>query len=323
MSPRLRTYASRAGGILAALALAACAVYATALERLTRRHDPAADSVAVRTDPDALERGEHLVEVVAACTGCHGPDLSGKQMADDPWLGRLWSSNLTPGRGGIGDWSDADLVRAIRHGVKRDGRPVLMMPSQYFYHLSIIILNCALAMQNVGMLQADIVGISVVMGSLPPVDRETPRFRLGIASAFIIASGQVPDLVPADLLAGSPERLAPPEPGPTPGYGAYLVETSGCKVCHHEDLSGGRHPLALPEEPTPSDLSASGRMAGWSEDEFLEALRSGRTPEGDRIDEAWMPWPAIGRMSDVELRAIYRYLRTVPARGDAEIRDRA
>jgi mono/diheme cytochrome c family protein len=293
--------------IAAVAALATGAVYASALERLTRQYEVVPDVVAVRSDAEALERGRHLVEVVAACTGCHGPDLSGEQMADDPWLGRLWSSNLTPGRGGIGDWSDTDLVRAVRHGVKRNGRPVLMMPAQYFYHFS----------------DGDLGAVIAYLRSLPAVDRETPEFRLGIASAFIIASGQVPDLVPADLLAEAPARLAQPTPAATPEYGAYLVETSGCKVCHHEHLSGGRHPLALPEEPPPSDLTPGGRLAHWSEGQFIDALRTGMTPEGDRLDEEWMPWPAIGRMSDVELRAIYRYLRSLDTRTARSVQGRA
>lgn len=295
---------------LLALVLAGVAgggVYASALYRLTRQHDVTPDPVPVRGDDATLERGRHLVEVVTACTSCHGADLSGEQMADDVWLGRLWSANLTPGRGGIGDWSDADLVRAVRHGVKRDGTPVLMMPAQYFYHLS----------------DEDLGAVIAYLRSLPPVDRETPDFRLGLASAVIIASGQVPDLVPADLLAHAPERLAPPPPAPTPAYGAYLVETSGCKVCHHEDLAGGLHPLALPEEPPPPDLTSRGRLAHWSESEFLSTLRTGVTPEGDRLDEVWMPWPAIGRMSDVELRAIYRYLRSIRTGEGGSVQDRA
>lgn len=299
MPRSLRRAGSALALVIGALALVTGGVYFSALHRLMRRHEVTPDVVSVRRDADAVERGRHLVEVVAACTGCHGADLSGKQMADDLWLGRLWAPNLTPGRGGIGDWSDADLVRAVRHGVKRDGRPVLMMPAQYFYHLS----------------DEDLGAVIAYLRSRPPVDRETPGFRLGLASAFIIASGRVPELVPADLLADAPRRLEPPVPGPTPDYGAYLVETSGCKVCHHENLAGGRHPLALPEEPPPSDLTPRGRLAHWSEEEFVDALRTGVTPEGHRLDEAWMPWPAIGRMSDVELRAIYRYLRSMSVDG--------
>lgn len=307
MRGSLRRVASTALIVLATLLLCTGVVYASALRRLTRLHEVAPDAVAVRQDPASVERGRHLVEVVAACTGCHGEDLSGGQMADDLWLGRLWAPNLTPGRGGIADWSDADLVRAVRHGVKPDGRPVLMMPAQYFYHFS----------------DDDLAAVIAYLRSLTPVDRETPSFRLGLGSAFVIASGRVPELVPADLLADEPPRLTPPEPAPTPDYGAYLVETSGCKVCHRENLAGGLHPLALPEEPPPSDLTPRGRLAHWSEDQFLHTLRTGVTPEGHRLDEQWMPWPAIGRMSDVELRAIFRYLRSLPAEPDPSVEQSA
>jgi len=286
---------------LGVLALTSGAVYASALRRVSSIREVEVDRVAVPTDAASLERGRHLVEVVAACTGCHGEDLSGEQMADDAWLGRLWSANLTPGRGGIADQTDEDLVRSIRHGVKRDRRPVLMMPAQYFYHLS----------------DRDLGAVIAYLRQLPPVDREVPGIRIGPLAAAIIASGQVPDFVPADLLADPPERLRPEEPARTPAYGAYLVETSGCKTCHHESLAGGLHPLSLPEEPPPADLTRSGRALGWSEQEFIETLRTGRTPEGDRLDAEWMPWPAIGRMSDTELSAIYRYLRTLEPSADA------
>ncbi len=275
---------------------AVAALYAGVYTHVLRPRNVAADPVFVPVDDEAaIERGRHLAEVVTTCTQCHGPDYSGLEMADDFLLGRLWASNLTPGRGGIADRSDADLVRSIRHGIKPDGRPVLMMPSQYLYHLS----------------DEDLGAVIAFLRSLPPVDREHPGLRLGPVTVLAIASGRVPDLIPANVLAEEPPRMEQPPVAATPGYGEYLVETSGCKVCHHDNLSGGRHPLALPEEPPPPDLRSSSRAAAWSEDDFLLVLRSGVTPEGDRLDPRWMPWPAIGRMSDTELRAIHRYLRTL------------
>lgn len=271
------------------------ALYTWVQWRVTQPRQVTATAIPIPTDAAALDRGRHLAEVVTNCTNCHGDDYSGREMADNFWLGRLWSANLTPGRGGIADLSVGDLVRSIRHGVKADGRPVLMMPSQYLYHLS----------------DADLGAVIAYLRSLPPVDREVPELRLGPLTVFAIATGQVPELVPADVLAKDPTRMEPPEPAATSDYGAYLVETGGCKVCHHENLAGGRHPLALPEEPPPPDLRPVGRIASWSEDDFLRALRSGVTPEGDQLDPRWMPWPAIGRMSDTELRAIYRFLQTI------------
>jgi len=278
------------------LACAGAAAYLLARERITRSYRVEPDRVAVRDDPASLERGRHLAEAVIGCTHCHGFDYAGKQMADDPWLGRLWAPNLTPGRGGLAGYSDADWVRSIRHGVKPDGRPVLMMPSQYLYHLS----------------DADLAALIAHLRRLPPIDRETPDERLGVISVLAIASGRVPDLIPAEQLAHAPPRVPSPEPRVSRDYGAYLVEASGCKVCHRDDLSGGLHPLALPDEPAPPDLTPRGRLASWSEEDFVRTLRTGVTPDGRRLDPTWMPWPMLARMSDVELRAMWRYLRSVP-----------
>jgi mono/diheme cytochrome c family protein len=278
-------------------------VHLAVQRRVTRIYPRAPAAVSIPSDDRSLERGRHLVEVVGQCTTCHGPDLSGQELADDLWLGRLWAPNLTPGRGGIAEHSDADLVRSIRYGVKRDGRPVLMMPAQYLYHLS----------------DDDVGAVIAWLRRLPPVNREVPEPRMGPLSELAIVSGRVPDLIPAERVSRQPPRLDAPQPSASPAYGAYLVETGGCKVCHREDLSGGLHPLSLPEEPPPPDLTASGRLASWSEDDFLRALRTGTTPDGQRMDDAWMPWRSISRMSDLELRAIFRFLRSLPGGTSAGI----
>ena len=74
-------------------------------------------------------------------------------------------------------------------------------------------------------------------------------------------------------------------------------------------------------EPPPPDLRASGPLSTWSERDFVVALRTGVTPDGRQLDDAWMPWKNLSRMSDLELRAIWRGLRSLPttdhARPDA------
>jgi mono/diheme cytochrome c family protein len=101
---------------------------------------------------------------------------------------------------------------------------------------------------------------------------------------------------------------------PTPAYGAYLA--ASCTGCHTERFAGGPMPGAPPGAPpaaniTPDSVSGIGR---WSEAEFMHALRTGQRPDGTAIDSTRMPIPMTRQMSDVELRAIYRYLRTVPPR---------
>lgn len=218
-------------------------------------------------------------------------------MADDWWLGRLYASNLTPGEGGLGNYETADFARSIRHGVKPDGRPVLMMPSQYFYRFS----------------DADLGALIAYLRALPPVDRELPSPRLGPFTRFVLFLGKAPDLLPAERIDHRAARPPPAPPGETIAYGAYLVETGGCKVCHREDLSGGLHPLSLPGEPPPADLTPGGSLAHWSERDFVRTLRTGTTPDGRRLDERFMPWRSIARLTDLELRAIWLYLRALPA----------
>lgn len=274
---------------------ALAAAFGLARARVTRIYDVAVSPVPVASTPAQLARGKHLVEVVGQCSTCHGEDHGGMELADDPWLGRLWGTNLTPGRGGLSGHSDSDLVRSIRHGVKRDGAPVLMMPALNFYHLS----------------DADLGAVIAYLRSLPPVDREAEPRRLGVLSAIAIVSGRVPDLIPAELLASGPARLDGSSPGATPEYGAYLVETGGCRVCHRPDLRGGLHPLSLPEEPPPPDLTAGGPLSSWTEQDFMRAMRTGVTPDGRHVDPEWMPWPAFAGMSDLEMRAIFRYLSSL------------
>ena len=270
-------------------------VMLAAERRISRVFEVDAGSVPVLESAETLARGKHLVEVVGQCATCHGDDLGGMEQADDPWLGRLWGSNLTPGRGGLGDRTDSDLVRSIRHGVKRDGTPVLMMPALNFYHLS----------------DEDLGAIIAHLRRLPAVDRDTPTARLGLVSALAIVSDRVPDLIPAEVLASRPPRIDGARPAATSRYGAYLVETGGCRVCHRQDLRGGLHPLSLPGEPPPPDLTAAGPLAAWSEQEFMNAMRTGVTPDGRRIDPEWMPWPAFAGMTDLEMRAIFLYLRSL------------
>jgi mono/diheme cytochrome c family protein len=294
----IRPLAWALGGVVGAFAIAALVVQAAAEHRVSRIREVEVQAVSVPGDAASLARGRHLVEVVAQCTTCHGDDLSGRTMADDLWLGRLHAPNLTPGAGGLSDRSDLDVVRAVRFGVKRDGRPVLMMPSQYFFHFS----------------DADLGAIIAYLRRLPPLDREAPPRRMGLFSALAIATGRVPDLIPGELLASRPPRLDATRPAASPDYGAYLVETGGCRVCHRQDLRGGRHPLSLPEEPPPADLTAGGPLARWSERDFVRALRTGVTPDGRRLDPRWMPWPAFAHMTDLEMRAIFLYLRS-PSNG--------
>lgn len=309
----MRRTARRAGAIVAIATvvsvlvggLATVAAIVSVERRLDRVYDVSADlnaaPVEVSESPSAIERGAHLVEGVAQCTTCHGDDLSGRAMADDLLIGRLFAPNLTPGAGGIRDYSTQDLVRSIRHGVGRDGRPLIVMPAQYLFQLS----------------DTDLGAVISYLRTLPPVDRTGPDRRLGPLSVAALLAGKVPELIPAELMQEQPPRIHAPTPAVTADYGLYLIEVSGCKICHRDDLSGGLHPLSLPGEPPPADLRMGGPLSDWTELDFVAALRTGQTPDDRQLDDEWMPWKTFARMSDLELRAIWRGLTAIDSRPSA------
>ncbi len=95
--------------------------------KVNRTYYIAVESVAVPADAASIARGKHYIEAVGVCQVCHGQNLAGPDIekckdspctgfSNDSLLGKLLPSNLTSGRGGIGnDFTDEDYVRAIRH----------------------------------------------------------------------------------------------------------------------------------------------------------------------------------------------------------------
>ncbi|MGE5138203.1 MAG: hypothetical protein ACM3JD_01965, partial [Rudaea sp.] len=133
-------------------------LYFAAGMRLDRTYNISVETVNIPNDPAAIAQGQHWVSIY--CTECHGDNLAGAVVFEDPSIGQVAASNLTPGKGGIGkEYTDADWVRAIRHGVGPDGKALLVMPSADFYNLSD---------QDLGV-------ITAALKTLPPVDKEIPE----------------------------------------------------------------------------------------------------------------------------------------------------
>lgn len=254
-----------------------------------------------------LERGRHIATAVAQCQFCHGPDLSGREIADDPLLGQLRSTNLTAGHGGIGEeYSTSDWVRALRFGVGRDGRSLMLMPSVYLSRLT----------------DRDLAAVITYLKQVPPVDiKEPSAMEVGLVTRVVLSVGAADDLMSAEEVAnrrpGQVEEASQRVvvEGKVTSSDDYLVDVGNCRICHHADLRGGLHPLALPNEPPPSDLRPGGAMAGWRLADFEKAMRSGVTPEGRLLDREYMPWPAYAALSDAEIESLWAALSQ---RGEAE-----
>ena len=114
------------GSLIGLLLVAGVVMYFIGNSRLNKVYDIPPSGITLLTDAASIENGGHRVE--SLCAGCHGEDLSGiENFFDGGPLGTMDSANLTSGEGGIGDeYTAEDYVRAIRHGIDRDGKPIFM-----------------------------------------------------------------------------------------------------------------------------------------------------------------------------------------------------
>lgn len=242
----------------------------------------------------AVERGKHLFTAVTDCIGCHGADGGGGPFISDAVMAKLDAPNLTRGPGGIGaQYTDADYDRAIRRGIRPDGTRLIIMPSWGYAALS----------------DSDAASIIAYIRTLPPVDRATPRIRLGPVGRVLTATHKL--RMDATRIADEGPPPPPPPPMKMAEYGKYLARIGGCMSCHGTHLSGG-HLEGPPDVPPASNLTPRA-ISSWTAVQFMITLTKGRDPSGHEL-HPFMPWRTIRNMTDQELEAIYDYLKTVPAR---------
>src|SRR5690349_21444503 len=118
------------GGLVALIIVLILGIYINAQRQLGARFNNPVTEVTVARTPDQVTRGAYLVGTFGGCVGCHSsnltanpPVLDGSHLAELADLGDFNAPNLTPA-GPIKDWSDGQLIRAIREGIDADGRPL-------------------------------------------------------------------------------------------------------------------------------------------------------------------------------------------------------
>lgn len=126
-------------GLLTLIPLALLVLALVGFGMLNKHYDNPVSEIQVASSPAKIARGEQLAKI---CMSCHTTDthlpLSGTNFAvkfDSTFLGTLYAPNLTPS-GNIKDWTDGEIIRAIREGVDDTGRSLLIMPSSDFRNLS-------------------------------------------------------------------------------------------------------------------------------------------------------------------------------------------
>jgi len=304
------------GALIAVLVLLGGAVGWLALRKPAMR--PASTERVDRT-PERLARGKHLAENVAGCMECHSehrddlytwpskPETYGQGgLPFDERLGIpgvVCAQNITPDpQTGLGNWTDGEIIRAIREGVAKDGRALFpMMPYQGLRQMS----------------DEDVKAIVVYLRSLKPIRKETPPVRLNFPVNLLIKF----DPKPLDGPVSAPNRAD------SIAYGKYLATLAGCADCHTNhvkgkpveamEFAGGwelRMPWGrvVPPNITPDSETGIGDL---TRDEFIGRFKSFASlvelPKALPGRNTIMNWRGYAQMPEDELGAIYDYLRTV------------
>jgi mono/diheme cytochrome c family protein len=298
MKKFLKWFGIAAGGLLVLLIIAAAglAVYANANFK-PKLADRPLYPITADASPQGLARGKYLVENVMDCTNaCHtpedGPALSGhvENINEGPMQAVFAVPNLTPDQEtGLGSWSDAEIARAIREGVDKDGVGLVIMPAYTFHGIS----------------DKDVAAIVGYLRSLQPVKHPIPPFQANLVAKSFKALGMFGANSVQEPIQ---QAVIAPDPG-TPEYGLYLIKLGGCMDCHGSSLAGGPMTFASAGDPPAANLTPGGELVGWSVQDFITAVRTGVKPSGTKLAEAM---PHYGT-SDEDLADIFNYLKTLPA----------
>jgi mono/diheme cytochrome c family protein len=265
-----------------------------------------------KNDSSVISRGKYLVYGPAHCADCHGPAgtedlvnkgeevaLSGGKVFNIP-IGEFNVRNITSDKEtGIGNLADSQIARSLRYGVGFDGRA--MMDFMPFHNTS----------------DEDLTAIISYLRTLKPVKNKVPDHSFNllgkVIKAFVLKpvgpDGEVPKTV---------------KPDSSIEYGKYLaMYVSNCRGCHTDRnlktgaysgpfFAGGFEMESMIDKtnvfhtPNITPDKKTGHIYDWSEEKFLQRFRKGKI-----YPQSPMPWGPFGRMSDMEIKAIYRFLKTV------------
>jgi mono/diheme cytochrome c family protein len=259
------------GGLFMLVAVSGLTLYSVGMKKLNQTYpNIAVETVNIPTDADAIARGKH-VATIWACTRCHGEDLSGMMITNDPLsgivplLGTISTPNLTSGNGGIAaSYTDTDWVRALRHGVMGDGGVEVLM---FDYST---------------MSDQDLGDLIAYLKQVPPLDTNYPEMRYGPILPVVSNIGL---LTPAaERIDHDVPRSVDPTPAATVEYGGYL--SAVCTACHG-NLIGNI-------------------VKNWKQDEFIHTFKTGVSSDGKQFGPT-MSSNTFREMTDTELTALWLY----------------
>ncbi len=263
-------------------------VYISTENRIQKVYTIQPEKIDIPTDAVSLALGARLV-TTKGCRSCHGPNLAGKVLIDDPArIGRVTAKNITRGKGGLPHYFGYDdWVMALKHGINKERKSLLLMPSYGFSQLT----------------EKDMGAIIAYCSRIARVDNEMPESKLGPLGRVLTDMGELRVLA-AERVDHNRPFTQEIVPSLSVAYGKYQAVM--CQACHGEHMKGGE--LVSRGGPPAADISSTGKPGHWTEIQFITTLRSGKTPEGKLLN---MPWEMGAAMTDLELKALHLYLKSL------------
>lgn len=263
---------------------------------------------------DLIKQGEYLARA-GDCVACHtakgGKPFAGGLPMETP-IGVIYSTNITPDKTGLGDYSFEDFDKAVRHGVAKNGSTLYpAMPYPSYARVS----------------ETDMQALyAYFMKGVEPVAQQNQDSDIPwpLSMRWPLAAWRwmfAPEVAGYQAQAGA---------DPVISRGAYLVEGLGhCGACHTpRALTMQEKALSASEGAT--FLSGSAPLEGWiakslrgdhkdglgswSEEQLVQFLKTGRSDRsavfGGMSD---VVVHSMQYMSEDDLTAIARYLKSLPA----------
>ncbi len=257
---------------------------------------------------DLVKRGDYLVNTIMTCGNCHSPkgptgDIAGKEFSgglswDEPPF-KVTAPNITQDKEtGIGKWSDGDIKKLLRKGLKPDGTAIATIMPTGFYEI---------------ITSKDMNAIVAYLRTIKPIKNKVPD--------PIYKMKQVRQIFP-----GASRRYREAMFSDRIKHGFYLATIGHCMECH-TPMVRGRHDWAKDlgrggfEFPGPWGVSVSRNITpskskgigAWSEAQIKTAITTGVDKDGKHLKPP-MGYSYYAKMTDLDIADIIAYLRTVPAK---------
>jgi mono/diheme cytochrome c family protein len=256
----------------------------------------------------AVERGAYLVNTIMTCGNCHSPkgppdvvagkDFSGGLRFNEPPFD-VTAPNITPDKDtGIGAWSDADIKKLLRTGMRPNGVPVAPVMPTGFYDI---------------ITDADMDAIVAYLRTVKPISNKVPEPVYKMSTQRQIFPGAETAYTPAML--NDPMKK-----------GFYLATIGHCMECH-TPMAKGQHDWAVDlgrggfEFPGPWGVSISRNITSsktkgigeWTDAEIKRAMTTGVDKDGNKLKPP-MGYQYYAHMTDADLDAVIGWVRTLPAK---------